>query len=518
MTSIPSISEINLELDEARALTEEDLTRYFTAQVEQALLHAPDPDSPPPAPLITVNGQTYQWAANYYRLISTSKLKRKIVEIARVTKVPLKDGGESHPFMKPRFITEALQWIQLRTERDAEELNPDGYVNCRNGVLHISWDGSRPIPTLEIHDPEQHLFTDPPGVTYNAEADLTYANQLLECFSVEGRALFLEVAGATLDVDAVRSRGHRIPATMLIGTGKNGKDTIREALGRLHGSSSVAILSIKDWQGYESGSGRGRFSVSQLDRARLSIGSENSGAFKIDNLESLKAAITGEPMYVEDKGIKGNWITPRAAFLFFLNQPPLLDGGSAAIASRWGVIKMPHTYSVQPKPGQKTADPRFKHDPDFLAEKVLPGLLNLLIQTLGDVVQHGFSLDAVSDDLQELREATCHIHGFLRDAGYRVTNDITDEVEAKDIWEDLTRWYKDNDWMAMDRIGDWKFISTKDGDEPIRAARLLPKRLMQLYPDIKPDRATTSDRRVLVYGIKRVGANTTDLGANECPF
>ena len=517
MTSISTISDINLELDEARALTEEDLTRYFTAQVEQALLHAPDPDSPPPAPLITVNGQTYQWAVNYYRLISASKLQRKIVEIARVTKVQLKDGGEVHPFMKPRFITEALQWIQLLTKRDSEDLNPDGYVNCRNGVLHISWDGSRPIPTVETHDPERHLFTDPPGVTYNAEADLTYANQLLECFNVEGRALFLEVAGATLDVDAVRSRGHRIPATMLIGTGKNGKDTIREALGRLHGSSSVAILSIKDWQGYESGSGRGRFSVSQLDRARLSIGSENSGAFKIDNLESLKAAITGEPMYVEDKGIKGNWITPRAAFLFFLNQPPLLDGGSAAIASRWGVIKMPHTYSVQPKPGQKQADPRFKHDPDFLAEKVLPGLLNLMIQALADVLQNGFSLDAVSNELQELRESTCHIHGFLRDAGYRVTNDQTDEVEAKGLYEDLQRWYKDNDWMEMDKVGDWKFTFTKDGDEPVRAARLLPKRLQQLYPETGSYKHSVK-RTVMFKGIQRAEPKTSGPEANEIPF
>ena len=515
MTAIPSDKDINLELDEARALTEEDLARYFTAQVEQILLHAPNSDSSPPPPLITVNDQTYRWAGNYYRLISLCKLKQQIVEIARIIKVPLKNGGASHPFMKPRFISEALQWIQLRTERDASELNPDGYINCRNGVLHISWDGSRPIPILETHDPEVHLFTDPPGATYNAEADPTHANQLLECFNDQGRTLFLEVAGATLDVDAIRSHGHRIPALMLIGTGENGKDTIRELLGQLHGKSSVAILSIKDWQSYESASGRGRFSVSQLDRARLSIGSENSGAFKIDNLESLKAAITGEPMYVEDKGIQGNWISPRAAFMFFLNKPPLLDGGSTAIASRWGVCMMPHTYSTQPKPGQKQADPRFKHDPDFLAEKVLPGLLNLMIEALGDVRKQGFSLDAVSNEMQELRESTCHIHGFLHEAGYRVTNDLSDAVELKTIWSDLEDWYKGNDWTELGNFGDWKFIYTKDGDEPVRSIRLLPKRLKQLYPGIKSKKAKTSDRRMRIHGIKRVGTSPENREPNE---
>ena len=242
-----TITDLNFEIEELKTLTDEDLQRYFTAQVENALLNPPDDDSPPPAPLITVNGQTYRWEKTHYRLIPSSELKRKIVGIAQITKVPLKDGGESHPFIKPRFITEALQWIHLRTERDSSELNPDGYINCRNGVLHITWDGSRPVPVLEKHDPELHLFTDPPGVTYNAEADLTHANTLLECLTIEGRAIFLEVAGATLDVDAVRYRGHRIPALMLIGSGQNGKDTIREALGQLHGQNSVSILSIKDW-------------------------------------------------------------------------------------------------------------------------------------------------------------------------------------------------------------------------------------------------------------------------------
>ena len=513
-----TITNLNFELEELKTLTEEDLQRYFTAQVENALLNAPDPDSPPPPPLITVCGQTYRWEKTHYRLIPNSVLKRKIVGIAQITKVPLKDGGESHPFIKPRFITEALQWIQLRTERDGSELNPDGYVNCRNGVLHITWDGSRPVPVLQKHDPELHLFTDPPGVTYNPQADLTQVNKLLECLTVPGRAIFLEVAGATMDVDAVRNRGHRIPALMLIGSGANGKDSIREALAQLHGKQSVATLSIKDWQGYEAGSGRGRFSVMQLDRARLSIASENSGAFKIDNLESLKAAITGEPMYVEGKGLQGNQITPRAVFMFFLNQPPLLDGGSAAIASRWGIAKMPHTYSTNPKQGEKLADPRFKHDPDFLANEVLPGLLNLMIQALGDVVQHGFSLDSVSADLQELKEATCHIHGFLRDAGYVVTNAQIDVVEAKDVWDDLQRWYQQNEWMNQDKFLDWKFIETKDGDEPVRAARLLPKRLKQLYPDTRSKRATGSDRRVLIHGISRSAAKHQKSAAKDYVF
>jgi len=69
----------------------------------------------------------------------------------------------------------------------------------------------------------------------------------------------------------------------------------------------------------------------------------------------------------------------------------------------------------------------------------------------------------------------------------------------------------------MDRIGDWKFISTKDGDEPIRAARLLPKRLKQLYPETGSYKHSMK-RTIVIQGVKRSEPKISDPEANESPF
>lgn len=501
---------------DAQQLTEEDLIRFFTAQVQRVLIEG-DPDSgvPIPPPMLSIGDDFYRWAGTHYAPLRRSEIQRKVVDIARVTTVETKEGKELHPFMKPRFINEAITWIQQLTARDPEELNPNGLINCRNGVLRISWQQGRPVPVLESHDPIRHLFTDEPALIYDPDADTTQALTLLKCLDDPGRQLFLEVTGASLDVDTVRAKGHRIPALLLIGTGQNGKDTLGDCIARLHGRSSVATNSIKDWQQYESGSGRGRFSIAQLASARISLCSENSGAFKLDNLESLKAAITGDRLYVEQKGQGGFNIHPRAIFLFFLNAPPLLDGGSAAILSRWGVAKMPHSYSTDPRPGQLQADPRFKHDPEFLATEVLPGLLNLMITALEQVVEQGFSLKSCAAALQELRHETSHLHDFLRDCSIEVGGPL-DYVEAKDAWDELQRWYQQEGWMKLDRDGEYRHIFTDDGDKPVLAPRLLPKRLKLLHPEIRIIRSTDGTRRSLLYGLRRSGANATET--DDCDF
>jgi putative DNA primase/helicase len=487
--------------------TDEDILSQFPALVEQNFLITPDVNEK--RHWITVLDQTFRWVGTHYEYIRNTDLQKEVVRIARTTTAFKKIDGELveyHPFTKPRCIDEALKWFRQITAVDPEQLNPSGLINCRNGVLRIQWAEAVPSFDLEPHDPHRHLFIDPPGLIYDPAASTEHVDRLLECLPADSRRLFLEVISASLDIDTIRDKlGHRVPALMAIGEGENGKDTLRTAITRIHGRTSVATIGISDWQQYEAGSGRGRFSIAQLDRARLSIASENSGAFKIDNLQNLKAAITGDPIFVENKGLCGNNITPRAVFLFFLNQPPLLDGGSNAILSRWAVINMPHSYSTNPKPGQLKADPRFKHDPEWVATEVLPALLNLMLQTLTSIAANGFSLDACAADLQQLKENTSHLHQFLSDAGYSIAGPA-DAVELKSLWHDLQDWYRSEGWLQINRCGDWEHIETGDGDKPVKAERLLPKRLLNLHPCLRKTRNNGPERRTLINGLARNGA------------
>ena len=520
----PSTNGHQLEPTAIIEPTAEDISSQFPALVEQNLMAD---SAGNPRHWISVIDQFYRWAGNHYEHVRTTDLQGEIVRIARSTtaikKVTVDERTEFveyHPFTKPRCIEEALKWFRQITASDPEELNPSGLINCRNGVIRIKWDGPVPSAVLEPHDPLKHLFIDPPGLVYDPCADPANAERLLGCLTPEGRRLFLQVTSASLDISTIRDRlGHRVPALMAIGEGQNGKDTLREAVTRIHGLSSIAGIGIGDWQQYEAGSGRGRFSIAPLDRARFSIASENSGAFKIDNLQYLKAAITGDPIHVEHKGIGGQMISPRAVFLFFLNAAPLLDGGSAAILSRWAVVFMPYSYSTTPRPGQLKADPRFKHDPEWLATKVLPALLNLMLEALADVATNGFDLDACAADLQQLREDTSHLHQFLRDQGYAIAGPA-DYVEARRVWADLQHWYQREGWLQPNRYGDLEHVETNDGDKPVKAERLLPKRLIGLHPSLRKVRETGQARRTLIYGLIKIGpkSDTKSEPNEEAPL
>lgn len=482
----------------AQPLTPSDLAE-FPLFVEYAL-------SQEGVRLITVNGLTYRWVGTHYALWQKELLVRWLTRLARSQTWRRGDNEENryHPFLSGGNISNALGWIKTASEIPANAVNPAGMVNCRNGVLEISWEGRKPVATLVPHDQDRHFFIDPPGVVYDPEADPKYADQLLECLPENSRRLFLQTAAATLDIKTVRFFADRVPAMLMIGEGKNGKDTLREALTAIHGKSSVASMSVQDWQSHQAGSGVGRFKATQLEFAKLSIASENSGAFKIDNLETLKAAVSGDPIYVERKGIDGKDIVPRAAFFFFLNRNPLLDGGGVAILSRYAVAMLPHVYSSNPKPGQLKADTRFKHDPEWMAQNVLPALLNNMVHHLGEVAAGGFDLSLTEAPLQELREETCHLHVFMRETGY-VLGDKSESVSLSKFYERLMKWYEQEQWIKSSRYGSLEW-APDDGDVPVKAKRLLGKRLRGLFPTVRVVREPGKARRSRIYGIRLAGA------------
>ena len=169
---------------------------------------------------------------------------------------------------------------------------------------------------------------------------------------------------------------------------------------------------------------------------------------------------------------------------------------------------MPHSYSTTPRQGQLLAEPRFKHDPEWMASSVLPALLNLLIQALGDVASNGFDLSACAGEMQQLRENTCHLHQFLKDFGY-VVGSPADQVETKQVWDDLQIWYEREGWIEDDSDGKPQHIHPNaNGDKPVLASRLLPGRLQNLHPTLRPERSSATHRRSIIWGLSRTGAKT----------
>ena len=57
--------------------------------------------------------------------------------------------------------------------------------------------------------------------------------------------------------------------------------------------------------------------------------------------------------------------------------------------------------------------------------------------------------------------------------------------------------------MELTHLGTWTFIPTHDGDEPVKAIRLLPKRLNALFPTVRAERSPEGHRRKLLYGVRK---------------
>ena len=60
--------------------------------------------------------------------------------------------------------------------------------------------------------------------------------------------------------------------------------------------------------------------------------------------------------------------------------------------------------------------------------------------------------------------------------------------------------------MKLDRSGDWQHVDAKDGDKPVLAERLLPKRLIGLHPSLRKERERGKSRNLQIWGLRFVGS------------
>jgi putative DNA primase/helicase len=465
---------------------------------------------------ISCAGTSYRWEQDHYEERTDSQMRRMVSAFAREYRVPqYNDAGEITstlmPFTGAHFVSRALGWFADNTGIEPEQLNQSGLINCTNGVVRIVWRSGLPTPMLEPHDPQRHFLIDPPSTYFNPQAPAEECLRFLGCIKPDALPLWLEVMGTALDVSGYREHvGSRVPGLLQYGHGNNGKDALNLAMARLLGTSTVANVGLNDWRQYDKGEGRGRFAVSQLIRAKISMSPETSSFIKLDELQGLKAAITGDPLFVEDKGAKGFSFRPQCVFVWNLNRMVLMDASQQAITSRYAVIPFPYEFTDQQEvlPGQMRAEPRFKNDAHWLRNNVLPALLNLLIDGLQRAARDGFSRDAVAEDMQQARRDSSHLWSFAEEIGL-AADEQAEPIELQDLWVELARWYQRHGWLRSGSIvsGDLKHLSlyfadSDDTDKPIKASRDLFKRLRQLFPKISKGQHPRT-RTTLIYGLAR---------------
>ncbi|MDJ0509270.1 MAG: DUF5906 domain-containing protein [Crocosphaera sp.] len=432
----------------------------------------------------------YKFTGKYYEKLSPKREQRRIADWCRSNPVSVGANRWKFAYASAATVNNIWSWLLVRFGVDPEDMNPPG-LNLNNGILQTKPTKTTANAKLIPHE-AKYYYTYCIEVDYDPKADDWDVNRLLECLEEGQRLILLRTLAASLNLAKVRKyKGREVKALLLTGTGNNGKDSLRELCQTLF-SESMVSLSVGDFQQYDQGR---KFPLSKLANSRISWSSENTKFSSLENLQSLKAAITGDTIDIEQKNQPEYQIQPETVFLFNCNEPPSLIGGSEAIKSRWSILSFTKTYkkNADPRHGEIEADPRFRYDPDFLRESVAPAFLNKIIEQLPLLLKDGIDYSPTEAAFEEIQAQSNHLWDFVQDKGIKYKPDA--KLYIKDLWDDLREWYKATGTLEVfdDGYGREKAVwhdQTNPYDKTIKGPNQIYKRFLELFPKIKKMRET----------------------------
>jgi len=435
---------------------------------------------------VSIGGLLYRFTGSYYKELNESSEKRRIggwlkTYSEKVKGVWVKNRADT------ASVNAVFSWVVNQTAVDPVEVNPGG-LNCSNGVVKINPDGSH---LLVPHDPKQvYIYV---GCKYEPNIDLTNGDRLLECLEPSQREIFLRTAAAALNLKLVRSKltGRGVKGLLCHGEGSNGKDTLRAVLAAVYGNGMTG-RSLSDFKSYDMGR---KFALAGIEGSICNWASENTAKVDLDNIQSLKQFITGDPIDIERKGKDSYEYKSAAIFFANCNKLPSITGGTSAIEDRYGILRFDKTYvrNADPSQGELEADPRFKDDEKFILEQIAPAILNKLLERLPLLLTEGIDYKATQEAMREAQEESRHLWQFVRDLGYEAGKG--ERVYAKDLWSELEEWYQEAGILEIEwnEKGKEKLVWNdlpNQWDKPVKAINQLYARLCEIFPKLEKHRHT----------------------------
>ena len=431
---------------------------------------------------VCITENVYRFTGTYHELVDPGQRRHSIAKVMnRCVEIDADTGSLKRPYATNRHTSDAYNYTAalMRSVRP-DEVNKGG-INCLNGVLLLHWDGRKLIKRLVPHDP-QMVFTSPPRVRYDENADDTNLNTLLLAIEPEFRSIVLRTLAATLDLTKCKQEQHRpVRIAAFIGDGSNGKDALKTAMSMILGAKALTSVPLTAFIQYDQGR---QFGITGLAGSVLNWPSENGFPSNLDSLECIKSVVTGEPLQYEEKNKQGSEFTPNCGLIFNGNAETIkYQGGGEATRTRYAIVPFRKTFKSNPDPldpNELKADPRFKN-PDWMAENVCSALLNVLLIELENVVNHGIDYSPVEDVMNEHTRASFHLAQFTDDFG--LVPSKGDRVAVSEVWEKLQDWYKNEDLLEVeDRNGRDHLVWGADprpGDKLIRSKQQLSSSIVK---------------------------------------
>ncbi len=469
----------------------------------------------------------YYWKDTYYEGCDTnaeiSRINHYCDTFEAVKEIRDPETGEvveqivTYPYARPKYVNEVFNWVTQKLSIDSKRVNPPG-LNCLDGVLELSYDpdSQKWQRHLTPHDPKKHYYLYPPQVTYNIPAVVKpdACDTLLSCLDAPQRDIFLKIVGASLDLNTVRIyKGREIKALLMWGLGNNGKDTLRETTAMMLGHKGMVGASLNDFKQYDEGR---KFPLAKLDGALINWPSENADCMLLDRLQSIKIAITGDPLSGERKGKDEYQFNPKCVHFFNVNGLPHVLGAIEAITSRFGILRFNKTFKSNPRSGELRADPRFLYDKTFVRSEVLPWYLHRVLDALDALMVEGIDYSCTTAAFEEVRETSDHIYSFCKEVGIGYLPNA--RVTATEVWEQLRQWYINNGTLEVKDLGDGKTKETWNtqttwGDHTVKGLNQILPRLLKIFPKAK--RTRDSSGRNCLDGIGFIPPNNDSGGGDD---
>jgi putative DNA primase/helicase len=469
---------------------------------------------------VSIGEVLYRFTGSYYEELNESKEKRRIGGWLKTYSEKVK-GAWVKNRADTASVNAVFNWVVNQSAVAPEEVNVGG-LNCFNGVVRVNPDGSH---TLVSHSPDK-IYTYV-GCKYDPNIDPTYCDRLLECLEPSQREIFLRTAAAALNLKLVRSKltGRGVKGLLCHGEGSNGKDTLRAVLAAVYGKGMTG-KSLSDFKSYDMGR---KFTLAGIEGSICNWASENTSKVDLDNIQSLKQLITGDPIDIERKGKDSYEYKPIATFFANCNKLPSITGGTAAIDARYGILRFDKTYARNAiaAEGQLEADPRFKDDEKFVLEQIAPAMLNKMLERMPLLLTEGIDYKATNEAMQKAQEESRHLWQFAREVGLEVQ--AGGRVWVKDLWEELQNWYEDAGILEKDYDSKgrekliWNELSNKY-DAPVKAINQLSARFSEIFPKIQVCRHNERDemerkgqRYLLGVGFVQSSTGTAKIASPSSP-
>ena len=466
-------------------------------------------------------GQLFAFTGTHYELQPEGTEKRRILDWLS-TYSEFARGKYRCTRANTASVNEVYGYILLAVAIDPAQVNPGG-LNCSNGVVKINSDGSH---LLVPHDPKS-VYTYV-GCKYDPDINPANCYRLLECLEPAQRKIFLRTAAAALNLKLVRSKltGRGVKGLLCHGEGSNGKDTLRAVLATVFGQGMTG-KSLSDFKSYDMGR---KFTLAGIEGSICNWASENTAKVDLDNIQSLKQLITGDPIDIERKGKDAYEYKPVAIFFANCNKLPGITGGTAAIDDRYSILRFDKTYARNAiaAEGQLEADPRFKDDEKFILEQVAPAMLNELLREFPLLLSEGIDYKATRDAMQKAQEESRHLWQFAREVGLEAR--AGGRVWVKDLWETLVDWYEGMGILDKEYNGAgkekliWNELPSKY-DAPVKAINQLASRLTEIFPKVQVCRHNERDemerkgqRYLLGIGFVQSFAETAKTASPSSPL